>query len=147
MATTAESNQPGPVGIHAARVDVTQRRAAALNGWFGVVVLAACIAGTVLAAQHDKSLLWLPIAVFVIVAVSLVVVPPGVTSVVQFFGRSVGTVSTSGIWGELPFTVRRRVSIRVRNFETGRLKVNDADGNPVEIAAIVVWQIVDTAKS
>ena len=145
--TTAESTQPGPVGIHGARVDVTQRRAAALNGWFGVVVLAASIAGTVLAAQHSTSLIWIPIAVFVLVAISLVVVPPGMTSVVQFFGRYVGTVSTSGFWWVLPFTVRRRVSVRVRNFETGHLKVNDADGNPVEIAAIVVWQVVDTAKS
>jgi regulator of protease activity HflC (stomatin/prohibitin superfamily) len=47
----------------------------------------------------------------------------------------------------LPLTVRRRVSVRVRNFETNHLKVNDADGNPVEIAAIVVWQVADTAKS
>ncbi len=145
--TTAESTQPGPVGIHGARVDVTQRPAAALNGWFGVVVLAACIAGTVLAGQHSTSLIWIPIAVFIVVAISLVVVPPGMTSVVQFFGRYVGTVSTSGFWWVLPFTVRRRVSVRVRNFETGHLKVNDADGNPVEIAAIVVWQVVDTAKS
>ena len=47
----------------------------------------------------------------------------------------------------LPLTVRRRVSVRVRNFETNHLKVNDADGNPVEIAAIVVWQVADTAKA
>lgn len=47
----------------------------------------------------------------------------------------------------LPLTVRRRVSVRVRNFETNRLEVNDSDGNPVEIAAIVVWQVADTARS
>jgi regulator of protease activity HflC (stomatin/prohibitin superfamily) len=52
-----------------------------------------------------------------------------------------------GFWWVLPLTVRRRVSVRVRNFETNHLKVNDADGSPVEIAAIVVWQIADTAKS
>ena len=118
-----------------------------LNGWLGVLVLAACVAGMVLAAQHKHALLWLPIAVFVLVVLSLVVVPPGQTSVVQFFGRYVGTVGRSGFWWVLPLTVRRRVSVRVRNFETNHLKVNDADGNPVEIAAIVVWQVVDTAKS
>jgi len=73
--------------------------------------------------------------------------PPGQTAVVQFFGRYVGTVRNAGFWWVLPLTVRRRVSIRVRNFETNHLKVNDADGNPVEIAAIVVWQVADTAKS
>src|SRR4029079_12516660 len=50
-------------------------------------------------------------------------------------------------WWVLPLTIRRRVSVRVRNFETNRLKVNDSEGNPVEIAAIVVWQVADTARS
>jgi regulator of protease activity HflC (stomatin/prohibitin superfamily) len=67
--------------------------------------------------------------------------------VLQFFGSYVGTVRRPGFWWILPLTVRRRVSVRVRNFETNHLKVNDADGNPVEIAAIVVWQVADTAKS
>jgi regulator of protease activity HflC (stomatin/prohibitin superfamily) len=67
--------------------------------------------------------------------------------VVQFFGSYVGTVRRPGLWSVLPLTVRRGVSIRVRNFETNRLKVNDADGSPVEIAAIVVWQVADTAKA
>ncbi|HET7072240.1 MAG TPA: SPFH domain-containing protein [Nocardioides sp.] len=53
----------------------------------------------------------------------------------------------AGFWWVLPLTVRRRVSVRVRNFETNRLEVNDSDGNPVEIAAIVVWQVADTARS
>jgi regulator of protease activity HflC (stomatin/prohibitin superfamily) len=56
-------------------------------------------------------------------------------------------VRRPGLWWIWPFTVRRAVSVRVRNFETNRLKVNDADGNPVEIAAIVVWQVADTAKA
>jgi hypothetical protein len=83
-----------------------------------------------------------PIVVFVIVLSSLVIVPPGQTSVVQFFGRYVGTLRTQGLSWVLLLTSRRRVGVRVRNFETHHLKVNDADGNPVEIAAIVVWQVV-----
>jgi regulator of protease activity HflC (stomatin/prohibitin superfamily) len=83
----------------------------------------------------------------VIIALSLAVVPPGQTSVVQFFGSYVGTVRRPGFWWVLPLTIRRRVSVRVRNFETNRLKVNDAEGNPVDIAAIVVWQVADTARS
>ena len=66
---------------------------------------------------------------------------------IQFFGTYVGTVRKPGFWWVLPLTIRRRVSIRVRNFETNRLKVNDSDGNPVDIAAIVVWQVADTARS
>jgi hypothetical protein len=136
-----------PVGHQGVRVDITERPAVAVNGWFGVLVLLACIAGAILAGMHAKSWIWLPILVFVLVITSLVIVPPGQTSVVQFFGRYIGTVRRAGFWWVAPLTVRRRVSVRVRNFETGHLKVNDADGNPVEIAAIVVWQVADTAKS
>jgi regulator of protease activity HflC (stomatin/prohibitin superfamily) len=136
-----------PVGHQGARVDIAERRAAALNGWFGVLALFVCVGGMVLAGFKAKGVLWLPILVFVLVVTSLVIVPPGQTSVVQFFGRYIGTVRRPGFWWVAPLTVRRRVSIRVRNFETDHLKVNDADGNPVEIAAIVVWQVADTAKS
>jgi regulator of protease activity HflC (stomatin/prohibitin superfamily) len=136
-----------PVGHQGARVDITQRPAVALNGWLGVVVLLACIAGMVLSAQHLVGVIWLPILTFVAVVTTFVVVAPGQTSVIQFFGRYVGTVSRPGFWCVWPLTVHRGVSVRVRNFETNHLKVNDADGNPVEIAAIVVWQVVDTAKA
>ena len=147
MSTVESPGSVGPVGHQGAQVDITQRPAIAVSGWLGVVVLAVCIEGMVLAGHHDPGLLWLPLLVLVLVITSLVIVPPGHTSVVQFFGRYVGTVSRSGFWWVLPLTMRRKVSIRVRNFETNHLKVNDADGNPVEIAAIVVWQVADTARS
>jgi regulator of protease activity HflC (stomatin/prohibitin superfamily) len=89
----------------------------------------------------------LPIVAFVVVLSTLTIVPPGQSQVVQFFGSYIGTVRRPGFWSVLPLTMRRGVSIRVRNFETNRLKVNDADGNPVEIAAIVVWQVADTARA
>jgi hypothetical protein len=147
MSNTQSTASAEPVGHQGVRVDINERRALSINGWLGVVVLAGCVAGMVVAAQHDKVILWLPLVVFVLVITSLVIVPPGQTSVVQFFGRYVGTVRRPGFWWVLPLTLRRRVSVRVRNFETSHLKVNDADGNPVEIAAIVVWQVADTAKS
>ena len=136
-----------PVGHQGARVDITERAVLAVNGWFGVLALAVCVGGMILAGRNSPKWLWLPILAFVLIATALVIVPPGQTSVVQFFGRYIGTARRSGFWWVAPLTVRRRVSIRVRNFETGHLKVNDADGNPVEIAAIVVWQVADTAKS
>ncbi len=78
----------------------------------------------------------------------LFVVQPNEGKVLQLFGsRYDGTVKQAGIWWANPFFTKRRVSLRVRNFETGRLKVNDLDGNPVEIASVVVWQVVDTAEA
>ena len=147
MSSVESPTSAEPVGQQGARVDIRQRPALAINGWLGVLVLAACVVGLVLTGQHDTGLLWLPLVVSVLVLISLVIVPPGQTSVLQFFGRYVGTVTRPGFWWVLPLTIRRRISIRVRNFETNHLKVNDADGNPVEIAAIVVWQVADTAKS
>jgi regulator of protease activity HflC (stomatin/prohibitin superfamily) len=136
-----------PVGHEGVQVSIRQNRAFAISGWFAVIVLAGCVWWAVVAVLDQSAWAWAPIVVGILVATALVVVPPGQTSVVQFFGRYVGTVERAGFWWVLPLTVRRRVSVRVRNFETSRLKVNDADGNPVEIAAIVVWQVSDTAKS
>jgi len=81
------------------------------------------------------------------IASSLMIVQPGHTKVVRFFGSYVGTIRRPGLWWTVPLADRRSLSIRVRNFETNHLKVNDADGNPVEIAAIVVWQVTDTAEA
>jgi regulator of protease activity HflC (stomatin/prohibitin superfamily) len=72
-------------------------------------------------------------------------VVPGEARVVQLFGRYTGTVREPGLRWVNPFTDRRRVSTRIRNHETALAKVNDADGNPIEIAAVVVWQVSDTA--
>jgi regulator of protease activity HflC (stomatin/prohibitin superfamily) len=63
------------------------------------------------------------------------------------FGTYVGTLRDQGFRWVNPFTSKRRISLRVRNFETSKLKVNDLDGNPIEIAAVVVWQVVDTAEA
>jgi hypothetical protein len=79
--------------------------------------------------------------------VGLIMVAPGEARVLQFLGRYVGTVRTDGLRFVNPFTVRRRISTRIRNHETAVTKVNDADGNPIEIAAVVVWRITDTARA
>ena len=137
-----------PVGHEGVRVEIRQRPAAMVSGWVGVGVLLACVAATALLVK-DQAGIWtaLPIIAFFVVLSTLVIVAPGQSYVVQFFGSYVGTVRRPGIWSVLPLTVRRAVSVRARNFETNRLKVNDADGNPVDIAAIVVWQAADTAKA
>jgi regulator of protease activity HflC (stomatin/prohibitin superfamily) len=137
-----------PVGHTGTRVEIRERQAWCLSGWFGVLVVAGCIAACFpLAHSSLKGLIAVPIVVAVIVLSSLVIVQPGETRVVRFFGSYVGSVRRTGLSWILPLAGRRKVSIRVRNFETNHLKVNDADGNPVEIAAIVVWQVADTSRA
>ncbi|MFO1235999.1 MAG: SPFH domain-containing protein [Alphaproteobacteria bacterium] len=74
-------------------------------------------------------------------------VAPNESKVLQFFGRYVGTAHDAGLRWANPFFSKKAVSLRVRNFESSKLKVNDLDGNPIEIAAVVVWQVVDTAEA
>ncbi|MBM3739548.1 MAG: SPFH domain-containing protein [Acidobacteria bacterium] len=74
-------------------------------------------------------------------------VQPNTGTVLQFFGSYSGTVKTAGLRWTNPFYTKKPVSLRARNFETNHLKVNDHDGNPIEIAAVVVWRVVDTAEA
>jgi regulator of protease activity HflC (stomatin/prohibitin superfamily) len=74
-------------------------------------------------------------------------VAPNEAQVMQLFGKYAGSVREEGLRWTNPFYAKRRLSLRVRNFESGKLKVNDSDGNPIEIAAVVVWQVVDTAEA
>jgi regulator of protease activity HflC (stomatin/prohibitin superfamily) len=74
-------------------------------------------------------------------------VQPNQGQVMQLFGRYSGTARDEGLRWTNPFYSKRALSLRVRNFESGKLKVNDNDGNPIEIAAVVVWQVVDTAEA
>ena len=137
-----------PVGHSGTRVVIQERPAWAITGWVGVLVIAACIAAAILlGGSSETGLAAVPIVVGVLVLSSLVIVQPGHTKVVRFFGSYVGTVRRTGLSWILPLADRRSLSIRVRNFETNHLKVNDADGNPVEIAAIVVWQVADTSRA
>jgi regulator of protease activity HflC (stomatin/prohibitin superfamily) len=96
---------------------------------------------------------WLMIAVFAVLALGaflargLFMVNPNEARVLQLFGDYAGTAKIPGLRWANPFLTRKRISLRVRNFESGRLKVNDADGNPIEIAAVVVWRVVETAEA
>ncbi|MCP2280582.1 SPFH domain / Band 7 family protein [Nocardia amikacinitolerans] len=87
------------------------------------------------------------VVVLALLATGLVIVNPNEAKVIQFFGRYIGSVSEPGFFSVVPLTDRKSISLRVRNFETQKLKVNDADGNPVEIAAVVVYRVVDSFKA
>jgi regulator of protease activity HflC (stomatin/prohibitin superfamily) len=74
-------------------------------------------------------------------------VNPNDAKVLTLFGRYIGTVREAGLWFANPFYAKKRISLRVRNFETAKLKVNDNHSNPIEIAAVVVWRVVDSAEA
>lgn len=80
-------------------------------------------------------------------ASSLTIIQPNEARLITFFGRYIGTVPRDGMWMVVPFTEKKNVSLKVRNFNSQTLKVNDAEGNPVEIGAVVVFRVVDTAKA
>lgn len=82
-----------------------------------------------------------------LVLIGLFVVQPNDARVLTLFGTYVGSQRKSGFWWTNPFTSKKRVSLRVRNFNSDRIKVNDADGNPVEIAAVIVWRVRESAKA
>jgi regulator of protease activity HflC (stomatin/prohibitin superfamily) len=79
--------------------------------------------------------------------VGLYMVEPNQAAVVSLFGKYVGTVKDNGLRWNNPFYSKKKVSQRVRNFESGKLKVNELDGSPIEIAAVIVWQVVDSAEA
>jgi regulator of protease activity HflC (stomatin/prohibitin superfamily) len=116
-----------------------------------VAVAIACVLGVVRFALHEAvpglivCLVLLPVSAFMLSG--LFVVNPNEGRVLQLFGTYVGTARREGFHWVSPFCTRRRVSMRVRNFESGKLKVNDRDGNPIEIAAVIVWRVVDTAEA
>ena len=86
------------------------------------------------------------VVVFIFYA-GLFIVNPGDAKALVLFGSYKGTVKKAGFWFANPFITKRRISLRIRNFETAKLKVNDKRGNPVEIACVVVWRVVDTAEA
>jgi regulator of protease activity HflC (stomatin/prohibitin superfamily) len=98
-----------------------------------------------LLAQIIGSVLVFLVSVFCLVG--LFMVNPNEARVLQLFGDYVGTTKTPGLRWANPFYTKKRVSQRVRNFESGKLKVNDNEGNPIEIASVVVWRVVDTAEA
>src|SRR5499427_3133358 len=148
-AGTGDQLAPAPVAEHQARstrgVTVLVAGVAALLAGVAVLVYAGKQTG-----DTRTALVWAGVLVVIIASVGLAgltPVVPGQARVVQLFGKYRGTIRDPGLQWVNPFTRRIKVSTRIRNHETAQAKVNDADGNPIEIAAVVVWQVADTAKA
>jgi regulator of protease activity HflC (stomatin/prohibitin superfamily) len=134
---------------------IREKSVPALPGWLVVAVLLPLLgaSGTWFVNavnEEDAAPIVLSLLVFTAAAgcaFGLFVVNPNEAKVVLLFGSYLGTCKRSGFHWVNPFTLRPKVSLRVRNFESAKLKVNDHTGNPIEIAAVVVWRVVDTAEA
>ncbi|GBF06315.1 membrane protease subunit, stomatin/prohibitin [Deinococcus aerius] len=140
----------GPQGgvSPATGVASVERRAFGLPGVPAVLlwlVLAVAALGLLVAGQVVWGILAGILALFALGG--FFIVQPNQAKVLTLFGRYVGTERRNGFYWTNPFTVRRNVSLRIRNFNSERLKVNDQMGNPIEIAAVIVWRVVDTARA
>ncbi|MEK4875098.1 SPFH domain-containing protein [Bacillus sp. FSL W8-0102] len=119
-----------------------------MNGFIGILLIIALLAVAFLAMSRDhffRSILLVIIAI--LIGSGLTIVQPNQANVVVFFGRYVGTIRKSGIALTVPFTNKKKVSLRVRNFNSKKLKVNDVEGNPIEIASVIVFKVIDSAKA
>jgi hypothetical protein len=134
---------------------IREKLLSALSGWIAVAILlplhVAAIYGIYSnVEQRDQTGIFTWIVVSVLAALlypGLFIVNPNEGKVLQLFGRYIGTVRSEGLRWANPLFSKKRVSLRIRNFESGKLKVNDNEGNPIEIAAVVVWRVVDTAEA
>ncbi|HTR78428.1 MAG TPA: SPFH domain-containing protein [Gemmatimonadaceae bacterium] len=116
-----------------------------------LAVTAAAVAGLLIGGQRQAAALVAVSAILLVLTCisysGLFVVNPGDAKALVLFGSYRGTVKTPGFWFANPFFTKRKISVRIRNFETAKLKVNDSRANPIEIAAIVVWRVVETAEA
>jgi regulator of protease activity HflC (stomatin/prohibitin superfamily) len=117
--------------------------------WLALILGSAV--GMIYALYFGQSVLALALGLLLLVSIvalcGLFMVNPNEFKVLQLFGDYVGTTKHPGLRWANPFYSKKSVSVRTRNFETGKLKVNDKSGNPIEIAAVVVWRVVDTAEA
>jgi regulator of protease activity HflC (stomatin/prohibitin superfamily) len=136
---------------------IREKQLTAASGWVALALLIplliAIVAAIVLEARTEDPVAWHIVALALLAAADgismggLFVVNPNEGQVLQLFGSYVGTVKEPGLRWANPFYTKKRISQRIRNFEGQHLKVNDIEGNPIEIAAVVVWKVVETAEA
>lgn len=134
---------------------ISEKKSTKLNGFFALFMILIFIALDVIifisgVKSNDPSFLWyfFPLTFIIIVSLAgLITVQPNDSRVIIFFGNYSGTVRETGFWWINPFTIKRKVTLRIRNFNSDKIKVNDLRGNPIEIAAVIVWRVFDTSRA
>src|SRR5690625_4849725 len=119
-----------------------------MSGYLGVVIIAILLAGTVFSALNQQWIVGVICLIFAtLLGTGITLVQPNQSIVVMFFGKYIDSIRREGLILTVPLTIRKTISLRVRNFNSNRLKVNDINGNPIEIAAVIVFKVVDSAKA
>ncbi|MFK7694649.1 SPFH domain-containing protein [Paenibacillus sp. HJGM_3] len=119
-----------------------------MNGYLGIVLILGLGGLGLYALVQEKLVIAILLeAIAFLLLTSITVIQPNQANVITFFGKYLGTIRESGLWMTVPLSVRRKMSLRVRNFNSAKLKVNDIEGNPIEIAAVVVFRVIDTARA
>ncbi|HSD63716.1 MAG TPA: SPFH domain-containing protein [Ignavibacteriaceae bacterium] len=134
---------------------VSEKKSAKLNGFISLLLILLLLVIDIFlfingVRSEDPSFLWyfFPLTLIIILGLSgLITVQPNDSRVIIFFGNYSGTVRETGFWWVNPFTIKRKVSLRIRNFNSDKIKVNDLRGNPIEIAAVIVWRVTDTSRA
>ncbi|WP_033826732.1 SPFH domain-containing protein [Bacillus andreraoultii] len=125
-----------------------EKKAFTINGFVGILLLIFLVGAAIFSALH---MYYLSTGLFALAGLfiftGITIVQPNQAKVITFFGKYMGTIRESGLYLTIPLTSRKTVSLRVRNFNSKKLKVNDVEGNPIEIAAVVVFKVVDSAKA
>lgn len=129
-------------------IGMTEKKAWKMNGYLGILLI-VCLLGLGVFIG-TKGYIFVALFMFVIGALlitGVATVQPNQAYVLTFFGKYVGSIRESGLFLTVPLSIRKKVSLRVRNFNSKTLKVNDVEGNPIEIAAVVVFKVIDSAKA
>jgi regulator of protease activity HflC (stomatin/prohibitin superfamily) len=134
---------------------ITEKRANKTNGFIALFIVIGLFALDIfllvlMVNTNNPSMLWFffPLALISFISFGgFMIVQPNESKVLMLFGKYTGTIRDAGFWWVNPFTVKKHVSLRIRNFNSEKIKVNDLHGNPIEIAAVIVWRVVDSARA
>jgi len=132
--------------------EITAKRMSGYAALFVALVLLAANAWLVyfMAMNKEVVYLWAEIPLFIVSVIFMfgfIIVQPNEAKVLVLFGKYIGSVREDGFWWVNPFAIEQHISLRIRNFNSEKIKVNDLHGNPIEIAAVVAWRVVDSAKA
>ncbi len=135
--------------------NVEEREATYISGWIALIIWLGALGwalstvGTAIVQQRGSlpltGILTIPLLMFL--SKGFTILEPNLAAVLTFFGRYAGTIRSDGFFWYNPFCKQRRMSLRANNLNTATLKVNDRAGNPVEVAAVIVWRVMDTARA
>jgi regulator of protease activity HflC (stomatin/prohibitin superfamily) len=134
---------------------ITEKKAFRINGYVAFLALFVSIVLDIylvylIASTKDIGFLWtlIPLSIFIgLLSPGFLIVQPNEARVLILFGKYIGSIRDDGLWWTNPFTIKKHVSLRIHNFNSEKIKVNDLHGNPIEIAAVVVYRVIDSARA